>query len=350
MATFKAKSGIYWIDIALVGVGRIRKSAKTTSKVEAEELEAKIKEDHRQFVVHGRLPEVKFDIACLEFLKESRLTKDLETKKRHVRYWLQRFTGRDLRSLKSSEIMQALPTHSAFVDERTKRELSNATINRHISSIKRIMSLAREREWIDRTPILKLLAEPSINVRFISDEESRTLINAFTQDWFRNLAHAALLTGMRRGEILGLKWSSVNLDSASLTVGAADAKSGKSRSVPLNDQALELIKAQVGKHPVYVFTKHGLQINAVDNPMWKRACAAAGIENFKFHDLRHTWASRHAIAGTPLLILQKMGGWETLQMVLKYSHLNDEDLKGYAAVSQITKSPTPALKLVNGCG
>ena len=152
---------------------------------------------------------------------------------------------------------------------------------------------------------------------------------------------------MRQGELLSLQWNDVNLERQLVSIGAGDTKSSKGRAVPLNDKALAVIKSLVGNHPASVFTKGGQPMVSIDQVMWKRTCKSAGIENFKFHDLRHTWASNHAISGTPLLVLQKLGGWITLQMVTKYAHLNDDDLSKYASASEVTQTEPPVLRIVS---
>jgi integrase len=83
---------------------------------------------------------------------------------------------------------------------------------------------------------------------------------------------------------------------------------------------------QIGKHPDRVFTYHGKPITYVNTRSWRNALIRAGIENFRWHDLRHTWASLLAQQGTPLNVLQELGGWESEQMVRRYAHLSTSQL------------------------
>lgn len=83
------------------------------------------------------------------------------------------------------------------------------------------------------------------------------------------------------------------------------------------------------KHPLYVFSYHGKRITQVSTKTWYAALEKAGIEDFRWHDLRHTWASWHVQAGTPLHVLQELGGWECVEMVRKYAHLSSAHLAEY---------------------
>ena len=108
--------------------------------------------------------------------------------------------------------------------------------------------------------------------------------------------------------------------------------------------ALEVLVRQVGKHPEKIFTYKGKTIGWANTKAWRDGLERAGIEDFRWHDLRHTWASRHAQNGTPLHLLQEMGGWETGSMVRRYAHLSPAHLKQHAeTVSGMLSDTIPAL-------
>ncbi|QXP86193.1 site-specific integrase [Methylococcus sp. Mc7] len=100
-------------------------------------------------------------------------------------------------------------------------------------------------------------------------------------------------------------------------------------AVPLSDVAVDIIRRQLGKHHTHVFSYRGRSVSRVNNHAWTKALARAGIENFRWHDLRHTWASWHVQGGTPLHVLQELGGWESVEMVKRYAHLSGEHLAQY---------------------
>lgn len=108
------------------------------------------------------------------------------------------------------------------------------------------------------------------------------------------------------------------------------AKVRKAIPVPLNSDALTIINKQAGRHPTNVFCYRGRAITQLSTKAWYKALKRAGIENFRWHDLRHTWASWHVQNGTPLFALQELGGWESQEMVRRYAHLSAEHLAPYA--------------------
>jgi integrase len=100
--------------------------------------------------------------------------------------------------------------------------------------------------------------------------------------------------------------------------------------VPLNGDAIAVLANRTGINDQWVFTYNGYPIKRISGSAWYRGLKRAGIENFRWHDLRHTWASWHAQSGTPLSVLQELGGWATPQMVGRYAHLSVEHFQPHA--------------------
>ncbi len=109
-----------------------------------------------------------------------------------------------------------------------------------------------------------------------------------------------------------------------------EAKARKAIPVPLNGQAMAILQKQIGKHRDVVFTFKGEPIEQPSTAAWYRALKRAGIANFRWHDLRHTWASWHVQSGTPLHVLQELGGWSSYSMVQRYAHLAADHLAPWA--------------------
>ena len=99
--------------------------------------------------------------------------------------------------------------------------------------------------------------------------------------------------------------------------------------MPLSAAAVIVLREQIGKHETHVFSYRGKSITQVNTKAWQKALECVGIDDFRWHDLRHTWASWHVQSGTPLHVLQELGGWECVEMVRKYAHLSSEPLVEY---------------------
>ena len=126
----------------------------------------------------------------------------------------------------------------------------------------------------------------------------------------RDLVLFALSTGLRQSNVLTLEWSQVDLERRVVWFYGDQMKNKLDHHVSLNDTAMEVLCRQVGKHSFRVFTYKGKPIANANTRVWRKALVAAGIENFRWHDLRHCWASWLVQNGTPLYAVQEMGGLE----------------------------------------
>jgi integrase len=207
---------------------------------------------------------------------------------------------------------------------------ANATVNRVLALVRAILRrCAGEWEWMDRAPAVRLLKEPTRRIRFLTQTDVATLLKELP-DHLRDAAVFALATGLRAANVMGLTWQQVDLARKRAWVHPDQAKARRAIPVPFNEAALEVVSSQVGKHPTHVFTFRGKPLKVLSTKAWYRALKRAGIENFRWHDLRHTWASWHAQNGTPMHVLQELGGWESPLMVRRYAHFATEHLAAYA--------------------
>ncbi|CNI66596.1 Integrase family protein [Yersinia pekkanenii] len=153
----------------------------------------------------------------------------------------------------------------------------------------------------------------------------------------------ALATGLRRSNIVDFQWQDVDLQRKVTWIHPKESKSGQAIGVALNDTACRLLRGQIGNHKKRVFVHrkestlpNGSKSAAVrkmrvdGNTAWRLALKRAGIDNFRFHDLRHTWASWLVQAGVPLTVLQETGGWESIEMVQRYAYLAPRHLSAHA--------------------
>lgn len=322
-------STIWWMDFTGADGKRVKRSTGTSDRQKAQELHDKLKAETWRAREMGEVPDHQFDELCVRYLRSIRGTKYYNDRATIVEFWLSKFSGRWLRSLTASEIKAALPTHRTFTDGRPTIILSGATQNRYLAGVSVMLNLAVELEWLKAAPKVKRNRESKVNVRWITQAQASELVQAISQDWMRDIVRFALATGCRAGEILSLNWDNVDLEKRRAWINASDAKSGHGRAVPLNEDALAVLSGKPVRSGL-VFTRNGNALKQIDNPMFARALRAAGIENFRFHDLRHTWASWHAQRGTPLMVLKELGGWRELSMVMKYAHMAESHLAEYA--------------------
>ncbi len=208
---------------------------------------------------------------------------------------------------------------------------SSSTVNRYFASLSHAFSLAvKEWEWADDTPFRKIskLKEPRGRVRFLDDDERKCLLDAckVKSQPLYIIVVIALSTGARKGEILTLKWSQINLLRG--TIVLHDTKNGERRSLPLQGYALKLV-TELGKirrlDTEYLFPSHSNPSKPLSiDTIWKQVVKDAKLKNFRFHDLRHTAASYLAMNGATLAEIAEILGHKTLQMVKRYSHLTEQ--------------------------
>jgi len=143
------------------------------------------------------------------------------------------------------------------------------------------------------------------------------------------MARFSLATGLRESNVTGLLWEQLDMQRQCAWVHADQAKAKKAIAVPLNNAAINIVREQIGKNNTHVFTYKGKPVSRANNHAWQKALVRADIKDFRWHDLRHTWASWHIQNGTPIHVLQELGGWADLSMVLRYAHLSGEHLREY---------------------
>jgi len=212
---------------------------------------------------------------------------------------------------------------------RGDRKRSPASVNRHLAALSSLFTLAmKEWMWIDDTPMRKIskVTEPRGRVRFLSDAERKSLLEA-CQDSGNPLLYplvvTALSTGARQGELLGIRWKDVDFHMGLIRL--ENTKNNERRAVPLTSHALELLKEMASVRRIdtdLVFPFKGGR-HGVRGP-WSKALKTADIEDFRFHDLRHSAASYLAMNGATLAEIAEVLGHKTLQMVKRYAHLTEQ--------------------------
>jgi integrase len=211
---------------------------------------------------------------------------------------------------------------------RYDRQRRPASVNRELAALSRIFSLAIDNGIVETNPCKKVrkLREDNERKRYLSTEEEQRLLTALTgkRAHLRPLILLAINTGMRRGELLTLRWSHVDFQRGVIHV--TKTKTGKDRDVPINSEVrtilLELQSKAKEENHVFNNPKTGLNLTDVKTG-FKGACKDAGLGDFRFHDLRHTAGTRLADVGADGFTIAEILGHGSLQMTRRYTHATD---------------------------
>lgn len=271
----------------------------------------------------GEKPQRTWKEAVLRWHRESQDKKTIDDDLAHIR-WVDTFIG----GLYLDEVTR--DRLDEITDAKLKTGVKPATVNRLLEVIRAILNrAAREWDWIDKAPYVRMLKEPKRRIRWLTPDEVQRLMD-FLPHHLASMVRFSLATGLRESNVTGLEWSQVDLQRRMAWIHADQAKAEKSIGVPLNKEAVVLLREQQGNHKRFVFAYRGRPIKKANTKAWRLGLERAGIENFRWHDLRHTWASWHIQNGTPIHILQELGGWSDIRMVQRYAHLSSEHLTPYA--------------------
>lgn len=261
--------------------------------------------------------------------------------------------------------------------QRLKAGKSTETVNRDIATFKAAISKAVLWGLIDKHPLekLKLLkSDRSSKIRYLTTDEETKLRKFLIQrdnkfkegrananKWrkkreyellpdlsgitYTDHMHPMILlsmnTGLRRGELFSLLWSNVNLERGTLTIEGSYAKSGKTRHIPLNSEAITVLKlwqGQTSNSGLVFCNNNGVRFGSIKTS-WRTIVNGAKIKNFRWHDLRHHFASRLVMAGVDLNTVRELLGHGDMLMTLRYAHLAPEH-KALAVEKLIKSQPS----------
>lgn len=215
---------------------------------------------------------------------------------------------------------------TTFQVERFKAEfiktVKPATVNRRLAFLKAMLNRAIEWGKIKENPAskVKMFRENNQRMRFLEREEINKLLDN-ADGYVKNIIIVAINTGIRRGEILKLKWRDIDLNNSMIYLN--DTKNSESRQVPINNAVrTALIKTEKHKDSPYIFCKPTGQPRFDIRKSFLQAQKKSGIMNFRFHDLRHTFASQLVMSGIDLNTVRELLGHKSIQMTLRYSHLS----------------------------
>jgi len=316
------RGNIWWIRYAGLD-GKIRfESSNSSTFRDAQDLLIQRKKE----IIEGKEPIPVKRIANHSFkeLSDHYLAwgegrqKGFKTKKDHIGQLLTVFGNCPLRKF-----------NTRLVEEwQTKRMKINkpSTVNRLLATLKHMFTKAVDWEMVEEEALkrvrkVKLLPENNRRLRYLSKEECRTLIKGCSPH-LKPIVVTALNTGMRKEETLSLQWEKhIDLNHGFILLDVT--KNGERREVPMNQAVRDTLRGMVRRIDVpYVFSDgNGNRFKDVKRS-FKSALRKAGIKDFRFHDLRHTFASHLVMAGIDLTTVKELLGHKNLTMTLRYAHLS----------------------------
>ncbi len=343
------KRGRYWCMRFTYQGRQVRRSTGTTDRRLAEAIMGKV----RAQLVEGRFFEtLEEKTRTFEELMERYLAEHA-AKKADPRHYRGHAT-----SLKAvfGGLTLAEITPKLIVDYKNRRYaagLKPASINRELATLKKAFNLAvKEWEWCRDNPVSRVSMERENNRRdrwLTSEEEARVLERC--APWLHDLVTFALHTGMRMGEILELTWRGVDLNRRTVTV--LRSKNGERRTIPVNQTVLTVLKDKAGLRSLktdLVFCSQAL--TPLESGHLRRsfrlALRKAQIEDFHFHDLRHTFATRLVQAGVDLYKVQRLLGHQSPVMTQRYAHHYPESLRD--GVETLDRAAAQGTNLVQSAG
>ena len=295
-------------------IGPSKRLAETVLK------KRKVEIAENKFLDIEKIEKIRFDAFADEYLElHSKLNKSYYTDEKIVGLLKKIFSGKCLHEITSYDVEK-------FKSERIK-EVSPATVNRAMAVLKSMFNRAIEWGKAKNNPCkaVKLFKESAPRLRFLEKEEIEKLL-ANCSKHLKPIVIVALNTGMRKGEILGLKWHDIDIQRN--IIHLFDTKNSEKMEVPINDIVQRTLIA-VPKHPdsPYIFcnTKGEPFYNV--RKSFSTTLDKSGIINFHFHDLRHTFASQLVMAGVDLNTVRELLGHKSLEMTLRYSHLSPDHKK-----------------------
>lgn len=319
------KRGDKWWMTYRDGIGTQRfESCRTANKKEAEQRLI----DRRKEAMEGLAPALPIQPLALEELQARYLAfagyqRGVRTKKIHFAHFRRVWGNPPIHAL----TVEVLDQYRAV---RLGEQVGPATINREMATLKHALSKAVEWKLLRKTAREELTAikkyqEPDGRLRYLSGEAEAARLLQACGDSFRPIVLTALHTGMRKGELLSLTWDLVDMTHGFIRL--KQTKNGKARALPFNETLWSLFSGLRTRPDVpWVFhDAAGRRHNDTRYP-FEEACEGAGLTDFHFHDLRHTFASWLMMRGVPLATVSNLLGHASPTMTLRYAHLSPKHL------------------------
>jgi len=323
MAALKGKVS-YWVDVRDSEGKRWRKKIGPSKRVaEDAQRDLLVKRSKGEWGL-GEEKKVPFPDLCRDYLSDYvkvNLSPSNQTRSDDIihQHLIPFFGSPYVGKIKKQDIER-------YISARLEK-VSPSTVNREFARLRHLLNWARDRKIIKENPCkgIKELKEPPGIVRYLTEEEMPKLPQLFDAmpQWLRPIVTVAFFTGLRRSEVLNLKWSNVNFKERVIRV--TDTKTGEARAVyitPPVEDALRTIARRLDTDLIFPDI-HPTSVTKA----FLRSCRGVGITHFRFHDLRHNFASYLAMKGHSLRTIQQLLGHKDIRMSLRYAHLSEAHLR-----------------------
>lgn len=348
----KKGSPYWWIAYRDASGRKIEQSTETADRAQAALVEAKARATAWTAKHHPASEPVadpSFDEVLADYLESAGLRRDISRDVYAGRHLAKTFAGQTIRAIQPASIRR-------YLDDRRREGVSDSTLKRELTVFCAACNWARRENGLDipNPAAHRKPSEPPGRVRWLTRDDAERLL-AFTRSndrapWLEDFILLALMTGMRRGELLGLEWTRVDWSQNLLYLERQ--KNGQRGSIPLNATAREALlgrarfRASHCPASPWVFADHqGARLRSVSRS-FNSACRAAGIKDFHIHDLRHTCAAWLVQAGVPLLDVSQLLRHASIVMTQRYAHLAPHNAR--SAVAKLDAGDNLATRLDSG--
>jgi integrase len=306
----------YWYTRFQLDGREIRLSTGTTDRAQAEEFETQARNRAWRQARLGEKPVPTWDQASKRWLKETQ--KRSKWRDEAIIQWFDEHLKSQPLTNITDEVIDQLRGLKAD-------ETSQSTANRYMALLRAIL----RKELKNAAPKVPMFAIQTGEPFWLTRKQFDNLTKKLPPH-LADMAIFSVSTGLRMRNVTHLTWDRVDIKRRHAWIPGSRAKAGKPIAVPLNDDAIAVLKRWQGKHEERVFVFRGKPVDDANGATFKAAAAAVGLPNLRWHDFRHTWASWHRQAGTPLDALQEMGAWASYEMVKRYAHQSSSHLAKWA--------------------
>ena len=240
-----------------------------------------------------------------------------------------------------SEVIEAIK------EAKLGEDVTNRTVNALLEVVRKTLNYAKKLGMVDTVVDIEMLPKKKGRIRWETRENMDNLIEDFKARKNYHLADMVdftLETGLRASNVTGLQKHQIDFTNRTATIYGDESKNEETFTIPLTNRAVVILRRNIEDEYDHVFRYRKKPIRKVGKRSFRKALKRCKIKDFTWHDLRHTWATWHIAAGTPLRILMELGGWKDIKSVMIYAHVDTDHLKEFAdnlSESRVPKSATP---------